>query len=110
MKISGKVIRGKGRGRTLGFPTANIMLSGKVESGVYAGAVITSGKKYKAGIFVDSNGKLLEAHLIGFSGDLYGKEIEMEIGEKIRDIIKFDSEEKLKKQIAQDIEYICSRG
>ncbi len=108
--ILGKVVRGKGKGKTLGFPTANIMLSEKVESGVYAGAVTTGGKKYKAGIFVDSSGKLLEAHLIGFSEDLYGKEIEVEVGEKIRSIVDFDSEEKLKKQIARDIEYICSQG
>ncbi|TSA46056.1 FMN adenylyltransferase [bacterium] len=109
--IFGKVVRGKSKGKILGFPTANINLDGndKIESGVYAGSVKVGDKTYKAGIFVNSDGALLEAHIIGFSGDLYGKEIEVEIREKMRDIIKFKSEEALKRQIKKDIEFICLR-
>ena len=104
--ISGKIIRGKKRGRKLGFPTVNIELNDKIECGVYAGSVKVGAKNYKAGIFVSPDEKLLEVHIIGFSGDLYGKEIEVEIIRRIRDVMKFESEEALKKQIERDIELI----
>jgi riboflavin kinase / FMN adenylyltransferase len=107
MKISGKIIRGKRKGRKLGFPTVNIELNDKIECGVYAGAVRIANKDYKAGIFVNNEGTLLEAHLIGFSGDLYGKEIGVEIINKIRDVIIFESDKELKEQIKKDIENIC---
>jgi riboflavin kinase / FMN adenylyltransferase len=109
IQISGKVIQGKRKGKGLGFPTINIELAEKIESGVYEGSVRASDKNYKAGIFVNKEGTLLEAHLVGFSGDLYGEEIEIELGNKIREVIKFESEEKLKEQIKKDIETICSR-
>ena len=105
--ISGKVIRGKSKGKELGFPTVNIELTDKIDSGVYAGSVKIGDKDYKAGVFVNNEGTLLEAHIIGFSGDLYGKEIEVEIGKKIREVIKFESDEELKKQIGKDINKIA---
>lgn len=109
MIISEKVVRGKGKGKKLGFPTVNIKLNKKIESGVYAGKVSYDGKEYKAGIFVGKDKKILEAHLIGFSGDLYGKKIEVEIQERIREAKKFGSDEELKRQIKKDIEHVCSR-
>ena len=108
-KISGKVIWGKGKGKTLGFPTANIELREKIESGVYAGHVIADVKEYKAGIFINPKKCLLEAHIIGFSGDLYRQEIEIKIGEKIRNVMKFENDDELKRQIKKNIELICSR-
>jgi riboflavin kinase/FMN adenylyltransferase len=107
--ISGKVIKGKNKGRKLSFPTANIKLKDEIESGVYAGVIDVDGKKYKAGIFVSPDKQILEVHLIGFSGDLYGQEIEIEIGDRIREVMKFRSDKKLKEQIKKDIEYICSQ-
>ena len=101
--VTGKVIRGRGKGKKLGFPTINIGLKEKIESGVYAGSVKIGGKSYKAGVFVSSDGKLLEAHLIGFSGDLYGKKIEIEFGEKIREVMKFCNDQDLIAQISRDI-------
>jgi riboflavin kinase/FMN adenylyltransferase len=106
--ISGKVIRGKSRGSRLGFPTVNINLDKKIESGVYAGSVKIGNKTYRAGIFVNQEGALLEAHIIGFSRDLYGEEIEVNIGKKIRNVLKFKDEEKLKKQIEKDIKTISN--
>jgi riboflavin kinase / FMN adenylyltransferase len=104
--VSGKIIRGKRKGRILGFPTVNIKLKDEVESGVYAGSVRIGDKNYKSGIFVSPDGRLLEAHLVGFSGNLYGKEIEVEIVMRIRDVMKFENDEELKKQIKKDIKRI----
>ena len=108
--ISGTVVRGKKKGGKLGFPTVNILPDKKIGSGVYEGKVIVNSKKYKAGIFVGPDDKLLEAHIVGFGGNLYGKEIEVEVGTKIREVMNFNSDEDLKKQIKEDIEKICSRG
>jgi riboflavin kinase/FMN adenylyltransferase len=107
--ISGKAIKGKEKGKKLGFPTVNIGLNKKIESGVYAGSVRVGDKDYKAGIFVSPDGKLLEAHIIGFSGDLYGENVEVEINRKLREIKKFENDEELKAQIKRDIENICLR-
>lgn len=112
--ISGRVKHGEGRGRTIGFPTANIML-GKLflpRYGVYAvrvqiegqnetyNAVANLGKKPTFGI----NAPLLEVHLFGTTQNLYGKRICVEFIEFIRDEQKFPSLDELKKQIAIDCE------
>ncbi len=104
MRITGNVIRGRDIGKKLGFPTANIELKEKLASGVYAGNVYFQDKKYKAGLFIHKN--ILEAHILEFSGDLYGKKIEVEIGKKIREAERFKSEEELKKRIKKDLEMI----
>ena len=106
MKMKGIVMKGKNRGKELGFPTANIVYSGDLESGVYAGGVLAENKKYKAGIFRDKANNLIEAHILNFSGDLYGQEIEVEILNKLREVVKFENEEELIKQIAEDISRI----
>jgi FAD synthase len=103
MKIKSIVINGNNKGKKLGFPTANIKFSGNLEDGVYAGKVIISGKEYRAGIFRNKEGDLLEAHIIGFSGDLYGRTIKVEIIQKMRETQKFKNDTELKKQIAKDI-------
>lgn len=104
MMIKGKVIKGESKGRMFGFPTANIIINNEAKDGVYAGNVYFQEKKYKAGIFVKDN--ILEAHILDFSGDLYGESIEVKIGKKIRDVIKFSNNKELKKQITKDIEII----
>jgi len=105
-KITGIVVEGQKRGVGLGFPTANVQLQEKLESGVYAGFVALEGIKYSAAIFIWPDRLLLEAHISDFSGDLYGKSIEVEIGQKIRDSIKFENDDDLKSQIIKDIEEI----
>lgn len=102
-KISGIVIAGNKKGREFGFPTANILLTEKVDSGVYRGRVMVGDKAYKAAIFVWLDKPVLEAYLLGFSGDLYGQEIVVEIIEKIREMIKFDDEKELIEQIGKDV-------
>ena len=109
-KISGKVIRGDGYGRKLGFPTVNLEVGvGELpKAGVYAGEVTLNEKSYRAGILVNPTGKV-EAHLIGYNGDAYGKEVILQIRQFIREYKKFDTEDALIIQIKKDLE-ICSRA
>ena len=104
MRIKGIVIKGKDKGRALGYPTANMEINGKLESGVYTGKVFLNGKEFIAGIFIHKN--ILEAHILNFSGDLYEEEIEVEIGEKIREVRKFENDEEVQRQIRRDLDII----
>ncbi len=106
--IIGKVIKGAQRGRVIGFPTANIVLKEEMQSGVYAGAVILDSGNYMTAIFIPDSRDLLEIHVLNFNGNLYDKEIEVCVGEKIRDVKNFDNEKELVKQIKKDIEKITS--
>lgn len=111
-KISGKVIRGDGYGRKIGFPTVNLEIQkDEVKElpilGVYFGMALLDNKKYKAGIVIGPNCKI-EAHIIGYSGDAYGKDIDLEIKKFLREYKKFKTEEELVAQIKKDIS-ICSQ-
>jgi|SRR3989338_8325947 len=102
-KILGKVIRGEGYGRKLGFPTVNLDATEEnVPSGVYAGEVEMEGTIYRAGIVVNNEGRV-DAHLLGYSGDAYGKTATLEINKFLREYKKFKTEEELIKQIAEDL-------
>ncbi|MBT3504799.1 MAG: bifunctional riboflavin kinase/FAD synthetase [Piscirickettsiaceae bacterium] len=113
-KMSGRVAHGDKRGRTMGFPTANIHLHRcKVPmSGVYAVHLFgVDGEPFKGvanvGVrpTVSGAGKaLLEVHLFDFSGDLYGHYVQVYFLHKIRDEQKFDGLTALVKQISLDCE------
>ena len=108
--IEGEVIHSKKIGRALGFPTANMSLQGHedIERGVYRSEVEIDGVKYRAmsnvGIRPSVGGKelLLETHVIGFSGDLYGKRLRISLLEKLRDEKRFASIGDLKEQLLRD--------
>ena len=112
--IEGVVIGGNRLGRRLGFPTANIAIDDTldIENGVYCSKVFVEGEEYMAmtnvGVrpSVDGTKRLLETHLFGFQGLLYGLKLRVELYEKIRDEKKFSSVEELRKQIASDAEKI----
>lgn len=112
MIIRGEVIRGAQLGRKMGFPTANIDAQGlsEIENGVYASEVTIAGNRYNAmsniGLrpSVDGTTRLLETHLFGFDGDLYGKEIEVHLLRKIRNEQRFASIEALREQLQRDAE------
>jgi riboflavin kinase/FMN adenylyltransferase len=111
--ISSRVIAGDGVGRKLGFPTANLDAAALVlpPNGVYVGLAKIGEKSRPVALNIGFRPTLatnepqlrVEAHLLDFIGDLYGQELEIEIGEKLRDEQKFGSLEELKAQIARDV-------
>lgn len=109
--IRGRVAHGNKLGRTIGFPTANIMLNRLVTpiQGVYAVQVETAQGKFNGIANVGNrptiNGTkpLLEVHIFDFQGDLYGKAIAVSFLHKVRNETKFENFEALKLQIEQDV-------
>jgi riboflavin kinase / FMN adenylyltransferase len=97
--VAGRVVSGQRLGRTLGVPTANIALepTNRLAHGIYAVRARIEGRAYPGvasfGVrpTVDDGLALLEVHLLDFNGDLYGREIEVEFIERIREERKFDS-------------------
>lgn len=110
--IRGRVAHGNKLGRTIGFPTANIMLNRLVTpiQGVYAVRVILNGQVVNGIANVGNrptiNGTqpLLEVHLFDFTRMIYGQMLEVCFVEKIRTEIKFASIDELKQQIVQDVQ------
>jgi len=114
--MTGEVVYGDARGRTLGFPTANLVPVGGYVSpahGVYACRVKLPGEPAplaaatNVGVrpqFVTGRGELVEAFLIDWSGDLYGQEIRIDFLKRLRGEKRFDSVDALIAQMAQDVE------
>ncbi len=103
--IEGRVVKGDGYGRKLGFPTVNLETKERkdlLDAGVYAGNAVLDDKSYRAGILINPTGKV-EAHLIGYDGDAYEKKVTLQIGKFIREYKKFDTEEELIIQIKEDL-------
>jgi riboflavin kinase/FMN adenylyltransferase len=113
--FSGEVLRGDERGRTLGFPTANLVpRDGYVVPGhgVYACRAQTpDGVVHVAAtnvgvrpMFVTGRGELIEAFLVDFNGDLYGSELRVEFLKRLRGERRFESVEALIEQMGRDVE------
>jgi len=111
--LKGPVIHGEARGRTIGYPTANLELSDNATvpaDGVYAGWLTVGGNRCQAAISVGTNptfpgvrGRQVEAYAIDQIGlDLYHQEAKLEIGFRLRDTLKFDGLEPLLVQMKQD--------
>jgi riboflavin kinase / FMN adenylyltransferase len=116
--IGGSVTAGAGRGRTLGFPTANIAADRPllVPTGVYVGRLAADGRQHPAVVnvgfrptFGETN-LAIEAHLLDFSGDLYGRQVRLDFVDRLRDEMRFASVDALKAQIERDIAAARERG
>lgn len=111
--IRGRVEHGAARGRTIGWPTANIQTQQAIPAaGVYSGWGILGAKRYPAAISIGNNPTFagapstLEAHLLDFSGDIYGHEVELQFFRWLRDQQKFASVDALKRQIELDVAHV----
>jgi len=116
--LEGKVVSGKGIGKKLGFPTANIFSFDYVipDSGVYAAYVILNKKKYLAAVNIGlrptvskSKNTIIEAHIIDFKRNILDKTIKIIFLERIRKEKKFVSFEALRAGIAKDIKHLTSK-
>lgn len=111
LMMRGIVIDGLKRGRRLGFPTANIDITGRAipPPGIYAGRVHRKDQpSFDGAVYLPASttpeAGPLEVHLIDFEGDLYGEELTVEFIQKIRDDnLRFDNESGLIRQIAHDV-------
>lgn len=111
--LEGKVVRGHGRGKPLGFPTANLepeqgmVMPG---NGIYVAWAHVEGRRLMAPTSVGTNptfndtGRTVEAFLLDFEGDLYGKRLRLEFVQRLRDELKFDTVEALQRQVDADVE------
>jgi riboflavin kinase / FMN adenylyltransferase len=111
-RLSGRVVRGAGRGRALGYPTANIQFTQELVPlpGVYIVDVEIDGRLHRGVANVGFNPTFgenslgLEAHVLDFDRDLYGNEVAVCFRERIRDERKFGSVEELVGQMGQDVQ------
>lgn len=109
VEVEGTVVTGDERGGTLGFPTANLDVRPELlvpANGIYAGAA----GDLRAAVSIGTNPhyggreRRVEAHILDFSGDLYGQRLLVQLWERLRDEAAFNSENDLIAQIAEDVE------
>lgn len=112
-RIAGPVVHGFERGRTIGFPTANISVAADRALpglGVYATRARVAGRTLIGATNIgrrptfDEGHISIETYLLDFEGDVYGERMDLEILQRIRGEVKFDSIDELKAQIAKDVE------
>ena len=108
-EVEGTVVAGDARGGTLGFPTANLAVDPELlvpAFGIYAGAAAG----HRAAVSIGTNPhyggreRRVEAFLLDFDGDLYGRRLVVELWQRLREERTFDSEAALVEQIARDVE------
>ena len=115
--LTGVVDHGDERGRTIGFPTANVPVSSRMAwpaDGVYAGwyTRVDAGERHRCAInigrrptfYEDAAQSLLEAHLLDFDGDLYGERAQIEFVHFLRSEQRFDGIDALTAQLKRDVE------
>ena len=113
-ELEGVVVAGDQRGGTLGYPTANLAVPRELlvpAFGIYAGsAVLEDGRRHRTAVSIGVNPhyggveRRIEAFLLDFEGDLYGRRVRIELWERLREERAFASERELVAQIAHDVE------
>ena len=111
VSLLGTVVKGDGRGRQIGFPTANLNLHHEMRppNGVYAALVLLDGELRDAAVNIgtrptfDTQEAAVEVHVLDFDGDLYGRDLEVFFLAHLRVERKFDGVEQLEAQIAADL-------
>lgn len=115
--VNGTVVHGRMIGRTIGFPTANVYIGDDSKilprPGAYVATVVLDGKTWPAILNIGSNPTVnddsdrvfLEAHILDFEGDIYGRHIRVNVLRHIRNEVKFGSLDELKAQLQHDVEY-----
>lgn len=110
-EIIGQVVKGDGRGRQIGVPTANLDLEGDLVplDGVYAGEVTLAGRPHRVVVNIGVRptvgaGRAVEVHVLDFDGSLYGERLVVGLDRRLRDEKRFPSLEALKEQITRDID------
>jgi riboflavin kinase/FMN adenylyltransferase len=111
--LKGEVVRGARRGHKLGFPTANVALDERLitpANGVYAARIVWDGVNHTGVVnigqrptFEDQVQITLEAHVLDFAGDLYGKNVQVEFVKRLRPEQRFESAEALIAQMETDV-------
>jgi riboflavin kinase / FMN adenylyltransferase len=109
IRVRGTVLRGHARGRQIGFPTANLALASDADQlgpGVYAGRALGLPAAINVGVRptfeVDAPANI-EVHIIGFHGDLYGRELTVDLTARIRNERRFPSVDALVEQLRRDV-------
>ncbi len=102
----GIVQRGAARAEALGFSTINIPLGDAEVSGIYAATVKVGEEAYEAVAYVDQKRKILEAHVLDFSADLYGWKVTIALLKRIREDKKFTDDKSLREAIENDVETV----
>lgn len=110
--VAGEVIPGARRGRTMGFPTANLKLDpdrALPANGVYATWAICGGSRFLSVTNVgvrptfDNGARLAEVHILDFDQDIYGRQLEVEFVERLREEKRFDSIDDLVQEMKADV-------
>lgn len=119
-ELAGIVVHGRGLGRTVGMPTANLAVPGETilpAEGVYAAKAVVAGGTWPALVNIgrrpsvdDEDRVTIEAHLLGFDRDIYGEKMTLLLGRFIRPVMKFASLNEVKEQVNKDIKAILSGG
>jgi riboflavin kinase/FMN adenylyltransferase len=109
VEVEGTVVAGDARGGTLGFPTANLAVPAELlvpPFGIYAGEALDHRAATSIGVNPHYGGeeRRVEAFLLDYEGDLYGRRLVVQLWERLRDERAFDSEQQLIDQIARDVE------
>ena len=114
--VVGNVVSGRKVGAKIGFPTANIQVDSDklLPTGVFGGKILLDGVSYKCIVNVGDKptfgdaSATVEAHLIGFEGDLYGRNLKVSLTKFLRNITKFESANELARQLRSDMENVLN--